>query len=164
MRSLLAHACLLTALVFTSADAFGQTWEEYNDPTYWQRQKTVTQSREDHSAGKGMTLAERANYCEQLSERVSQEVTRAGSFIIKFSTIASPSRGYITQGAMMTDQREINTYATVAHRDMRYEKYDGADIGKCKEISDFAIQRIQNVLRKYPDFDQYDPNSSTAYR
>lgn len=161
MRRPIAHACLFTALVFTSVDAHAQTWEEYNDPTYWKRQKGSVQSRDNQS---GMTLPERAQVCEELSERVSQEVTRAGRFIIERHILASPSKGYITQGAAATDQREINTYATVAHRDMRDAKYDGADLRRCREIAEYAIERIQNVLRKYPDFDEYDPNSPTAYR
>lgn len=163
MHAPFAHACLLIVLVFASTTAWGQTWEEYNDPGFWKRQKAVTQSRDD-PRGVGMTLAERAQYCEELSERVSQEVTRAGRFILDRHMLASPSKGYITQGAAATDQREIGTLATVAHRDMRDAKYDGADLSKCREIAEYAIERIQNVLRKYPDFDEYDPNSSTAYR
>lgn len=161
MRRPNAHACLLAALVFASMDAHGQTWEEYNNPAYWQRQKDSVQSHDNES---GMTLAERAQYCEELSERVSQEVTRAGRFILDRHMLASPSRGYITQGAAATDQREIGTLATVAHRDMRDEKYNGANISQCRAIARTAIENIQNVLRKYPDFNEYDPNSSTAYR
>lgn len=111
-----------------------------------------------------MNLAERAQFCEEQSYRVSHEVDRAGAFIIDNHMLASPGHGYITQGAAMTDQREMNIYATVAFRDMREAKYSGANINRCKEIANTAIREIQNVIRKYPNFHEYDPNSSTAYR
>jgi hypothetical protein len=47
---------------------------------------------------------------------------------------------------------------------MREAKYSGANVARCKEIANTAIREIQNVLRKYPNFNEYDPNSSTAYR
>lgn len=163
MRTPFAYACLLILLAFASTTAWGQTWEQYNDPGYWQRQRASVQSR-DNPNGPGMNLAERAQFCEEQSYRVSHEVDRAGAFIIDNHMLASPGRGYITQGAAMTDQREMNTLATVAFRDMREAKYSGANVARCKEIADFAVERIQNVLRKYPTFHEYDPNSSTAYR
>ncbi|TNC95177.1 MAG: hypothetical protein FD119_2598 [Stygiobacter sp.] len=163
MRSLLAHACLLIVLALARADAHAQTWEQYNDPGYWQRQRASVLSR-DNPNGPGMNLAERANYCEEQSYRVSHEVDRAGAFIIDNHMLASPGRGYITQGAAVQDQREMNTLATVAFRDMREAKYSGANVARCSEIANTAIREIQNVLRKYPNFNEYDPNSSTAYR
>ena len=163
MRSLLAHAGLLIALVSASANARAQTWEEYNDPGYWKRQKESVQSR-DNPNGPGMNLAERANYCEEQNYRINREVDRAGRFIIDNHMLASPGHGYITQGAAVQDQREMNTLATVAYRDMREAKYSGANVARCTEIADFAVEQIQNVIRKYPTFNEYDPNSSTAYR
>lgn len=163
MRRSVPNACLLAVLLFISVDARAQTWEQYNDPGYWQRQKESVQSR-DNPNGPGMNLAERANYCEEQNYRVSHEVDRAGAFIIDNHMLASPGRGYITQGAAVQDQREMNTVATVAFRDMREAKYSGANVARCRDIANTAISEIQNVLRKYPNFNEYDPNSSTAYR
>jgi hypothetical protein len=163
MRLISAHACLLIVLAFANTTAWAQTWEEYNDPTYWQHQRTSVQSR-DNPNGPGMNLAERAQFCEEQSYRVSHEVDRAGAFIIDNHMLVSPGRGYITQGAAMTDQREMNTLATVAFRDIREVKYSGANVARCAEIANTVIREIQNVIRKYPTFNEYDPNSSTAYR
>lgn len=160
------HCKIALAVIGTfvvAAPTRAQTWEQYNDPGYWQRQQESVQSR-DNPNGIGMTLPERAQFCEEQSYRVSHEVDRAGAFIIKFHMLASPGRGYITQGAAMTDQRTMGTYATVAFRDMREAKYSGANVARCIEIGNTAIREIQNVIRKYPTFNEYDPNSSTAYR
>lgn len=151
---------VLMVALLAAQTAQAQTLEQYNDPAFWHRQKAVTQARDNQY---GMTLAERANECEEQNYRVSREVTRAGDFIIRFHTMASPSRGYITPSAAGADKRQIITYAEVAHRDMRYAKYQGADVNRCVAIADHAITRIQSVLRKYPDFDSYDPNSDTIY-
>lgn len=78
--------------------------------------------------------------------------------------LASPSRGYITQGAAATDQREISTYATVAFRDIRSEKYNGANVSRCRQIAADAIENIRDILRKYPDFDKYGERVSNGYR
>lgn len=120
---------LCALLIVITGSAQGQTWEEYSSPSFWQRQKASVQSR-DNATGK--TLAERAAYCESEANRVSQEVDRAGAFVISFHLLASPSVGYIAQAAAAMDQREMGTAATVAFRDIRSMKYDGADTAGCR--------------------------------
>lgn len=142
-------------------NALAQTWEQYNDPAFWVNKHRAVQSRDNRY---GMTLPERAAECQRQSMRVAEEAERAGGFLISFHLLASPSRGYITPAAATQDQRQIGTYSTVAYRDIRTEKHDGADVEECTTIADHAVARIRGVLSKYPTFDQYDPNASVVYR
>lgn len=156
------HLIVLIALLAIGWHAHAQTSEQYGDPTFWQRQKAAVQATDNKY---GLTLAQRAAECEEQNLRISREVSRAGDFIIKFHLLASPSRGYITPAAAGQDKRQIIAFAEVGHRDIRYAKYDGADVDQCMAIADRAVARIQDVIAKYPDFaTAYDPNADTTYR
>jgi len=163
MRLILLPVLILISVTFGFLRAANaQTVEQHNDPEYWRALKERTLSRTD-PRGMGKTLEERVIYCNALIEDdVGQEHMRAHRFLRKYSAHFSRG-GYITRAAYSEDARMIQTFANVAIRDIRYVVHEGAELARCHEVRDIAITSIRNVIRKYPDFDKYNPTEKIVY-
>jgi hypothetical protein len=123
------------------------TYREINDPGYWHREKASVLGKDAN----GMNLRERGEYCSNQETKIRQFAEISMKWLNDHDLWFSPSVGFIPHGLAMSQSRDIQTYAEVAFRDMRYVKHDGAAIQHCNDIAEFAISRMQELLSKYPE-------------
>lgn len=123
------------------------TYDEINTPGYWQKEKEAVLGRDAN----GMTLHDRGVYCSAQEAKISRFAEISMQWLSDHDLWFAPSVGYIPHGVVMSESRDIQTFAEVAFRDMRYVKNDGARIQHCSDIADFAISRMQKLLEKYPE-------------
>ncbi|WP_083763510.1 hypothetical protein [Paramagnetospirillum magneticum] len=123
------------------------TYDEINTPGYWHREKESVLGRD----GNGMNLHDRGEYCSSLERKISQYAEISIQWLNDHDLWFSPSFGYISHGIVMSESRDILTYAQVAFRDMRYVKNNGSLIQHCEDIANFAISRMSKLLEKYPE-------------
>lgn len=116
----------------------------WNTREFWERQKQAVETPDQS----GRDLLGRANYCEQVEERVDVYAANAMQHLIdRHMTF---SGGYIPHNAYEFEQRNIQTIANVAYREIRYAKYRGANTAECDAIAVDAAKKIDAVIGKYP--------------
>lgn len=117
---------------------------EWNTREFWERQKQAVETPDQN----GRDLPDRANYCEQIEERIDVHATNAMQHLVdRHMTF---SGGYIPHNAYEFEQRNIQTIAMVAYREIRYAKYNGANTAECDAIAANAAKKIDAVIGKYP--------------
>ncbi|MCR6631377.1 MAG: hypothetical protein NVV74_15765 [Magnetospirillum sp.] len=117
---------------------------EWNTREFWERQKQAVETPDQN----GRDLLDRANYCEQVEERIDVYATNAMQYLIdRHMTF---NGGYIPHNAYEHEQRNIQTIANVAYRGIRYAKYRGAHTTECDTIAADAAKKIDAVISKYP--------------
>lgn len=116
----------------------------WNTREFWQQQKTAVEARD----GDGRDLIDRANACENVEEQIDVYATNAMQRLIERHMTFSG--GYIPHNAVEYEQRNIQTIAMVAYRDIRYIKYHGADARGCDAVADRAAHQIDTLMSKYP--------------
>ena len=123
------------------------TYSEIDAPGFWQRHQSDVLGKDSN----GMTLHDRGEYCSTQEAKINRFAEISMSWLSDHDLWFAPSVGYIPHGVVMSESRDILTYAQVATRDMRYVKNNGAVIQHCSDIAEFAINRMQSLLSKYPE-------------
>ncbi|CUW37519.1 conserved exported protein of unknown function [Magnetospirillum sp. XM-1] len=123
------------------------TYDEINIPGYWQMEQAAVLGRDSN----GMTLHDRGVYCSNLERKISRYAEISMAWLNDHDLWFAPSVGFISHGIVMSESRDILTYAQVAFRDMRYVKNNGSLIQHCDDIANFAISRMSKLLEKYPE-------------
>jgi hypothetical protein len=123
------------------------TYDEINTPGYWHRENESVLGKDAN----GMNLHDRGVYCSAQEAKISRFAEISMQWLSDHDLWFSPSFGYISHGIVMSESRDILTYAQVAFRDIRYIKHDGARIQHCDDVAAFAIMRMQKLLEKYPE-------------
>jgi hypothetical protein len=123
------------------------TYDEVNTPGYWHQERAAVLGKDAN----GMTLHARGEYCTAQETKIRQFAELSMKWLNDHDLWFSPSVGFIPHGIAMSQSRDIQTFAEVAFRDMRYVKNDGAKIQHCDDIADFAISRMLKLLEKYPE-------------
>ncbi len=123
------------------------TYREIDAPRYWQRQQSDVLGKDSN----GMMLHDRGEYCSNQVSKINRYAEISMKWLNDHDLWFAPSVGFIPHGVVMSESRDILTYAQVAFRDIRYAKNDGARIQHCDDIADFAINRMQKLLEKYPE-------------
>lgn len=117
---------------------------EWNTREFWERQKQAVETPDQN----GRDLLDRANYCEQVEERIDVYAANAMQRLV--DNDMTFSGGYIPHNAVEFEQRNIQTIAMVAYREIRYAKYRGANTDQCDAIAADAGRKIDAVISKYP--------------
>lgn len=118
--------------------------QEWNTREFWERQRRAVETPDQN----GRDLLDRANYCEGVEERVDVYAANAMQHLIdRHMTF---SGGYIPHNAYEFEQRNIQTIANVAYREIRHAKYRGANTAECDAIAVEAAKKIDVVFGKYP--------------
>jgi hypothetical protein len=123
------------------------TYDEINDPRYWHQEKESVLGKDSN----GMNLRERGEYCSAQESKISRFAEISMQWLSDHDLQFAPSTGFIPHGLVMSESRDILTYAQVAYRDIRYIKHDGARIQHCDDVAEFAISRMMRLLGKYPE-------------
>ena len=123
------------------------TYREVNDPAYWDQQQSQVLGKDSN----GMTLHDRGEYCSTQEAKINRFAEISMSWLSDHDLWFAPSVGYIPHGVVMSESRDILTYAQVAYRDIRYVKHNGAIIQHCDDVAAFAISRMQLLLSRYPE-------------
>ncbi|WP_237051268.1 hypothetical protein [Magnetospirillum sp. ME-1] len=123
------------------------TYDEINTPGYWHREQLAVLGRDAN----GMNLHDRGVYCSSQERKVSRYAEISSQWLSDHDLWFTPSAGFIPHGIVMSESRDILTYAQVALRDIRYIKHNGAQIQHCDDVAAFAIMRMQKLLEKYPE-------------
>ncbi|MBF0423660.1 MAG: hypothetical protein HQL73_11785 [Magnetococcales bacterium] len=123
------------------------TYDEINTPGYWHREKETVLGKDAN----GMNLHDRGVYCSDQEAKIRQFAELSMKWINDHDMLFSTSVGFIPHGIAMSQSRDIQTFAEVAFRDLRYIKHDGARIQHCDDVAAFAIMRMQKLLEKYPE-------------
>ena len=123
------------------------TYDEINTPGYWHREQVAVLGRDAN----GMNLHDRGVYCSSQERKVSRYAEISSQWLSDHDLWFAPSAGFIPHGIVMSESRDILTYAQVALRDIRYIKHNGAQIQHCDDVAAFAIMRMQKLLEKYPE-------------
>lgn len=118
--------------------------QEWNTRESWERQKQAVETPDAN----GRDLLDRANYCERVEERIDVYATNAMQRLV--DNDMTFSGGYIPHNAVEFEQRNIQTIAMVAYREIRSAKYSGANTAQCDAIAADAAQKIDAVISKYP--------------
>lgn len=107
-------------------------------------------------------LADRNRSCEDMLLDVHNASQQALAHLYARDQVFSPSGrgvdydnptngiGYIDHGDVVQIEREIVTIVSVAIRDVRYIRYDGADLGACARIAGQARQQITAIRDALP--------------
>ncbi|CUW40044.1 protein of unknown function [Magnetospirillum sp. XM-1] len=101
-----------------------------------------------------MNLWERGRYCESRKSEVNRLAEIAMQWVYDHDRRVSQSKGFTAHGIGISDQQTIRMYAEVEFRDLRYVKGDGADIGKCDEMTLLAVRRNLGHIERYPADDE----------
>ena len=123
------------------------TYREINDPGNWQRQQSDVLGKDSN----GMNLHDRGEYCSSQERKINRYAEISMQWLNDHDLWFSPSSGYIPHGVVMSESRDILTFAQVAFRNIRYIKHDGAKIQHCDDVAAFAISRMQKLLEKFPE-------------
>ncbi|WP_085375381.1 hypothetical protein [Magnetospirillum sp. ME-1] len=123
------------------------TYDEINAPGYWHREKESVLGKDVN----GLNLHGRWKYCSDQETKIRQYAELSMKWLNDHDLLFSPSVGFIPHGIAMSQSRDIQTFAEVAFRDLRYIKHDGARIQHCDDVAAFAIMRMQKLLEKYPE-------------
>jgi hypothetical protein len=123
------------------------TYDEINTPGYWHKEQAAVLGKDSN----GMTLHDRGKYCSDQEIKIRKFAELSMKWLNDHDLWFSPSVGFIPHGIAMSQSRDVQTFAEVAFRDMRYVKHNGAIIQYCDDIAEFAISRMQKLLEKYPE-------------
>jgi hypothetical protein len=110
----------------------------------------------------GQNLIERNQSCEDMLMDVHNTGQRALQHLYARDQVFSPNGrgvdydnptggvGYIDHGYVQQIEREIQTIVNVAIRDARYVRYDGANLGQCRTITEDAKSQINEIKAAQP--------------
>lgn len=110
----------------------------------------------------GYTLAQRAEMCQDMALAVEKTAQQVLKHVYARHLIASPTGrgldydnstggvGYLDPGFVHQIEREITTTVNVTARDIRSEKYEGANLDKCAAIAQEARMTLWAIRDALP--------------
>ncbi len=123
------------------------TYKEIDNPEFWRRERDLVMKKD----ATRKNLHERGEACWKIREGANRIAETSMKWLQDHDVLVGQ---YIPHGVVMSESRDIQEYAEVTNRDIRYAMNDGAEVALCQEIADYGVGRINKLMRKYPS----DPN------
>lgn len=136
---------ILLLIVFSSA-VHATTEPELLDPDYWLEQQRLANGR-DHD---GVHLKERAYYCDEVKNQISDIFTRNANRVWSFSQ--HKDGGFMTMTDIQKFERKMRHASEYAYKQINKIMHSGSTKSECDAQRDDAVKTVACYMSILPQF------------
>lgn len=137
---------ILIILAWAAFPAYATSDQELMDPDYWLEQERQATGR-DHS---GIPIRERAFYCDEVKNQISDTFTRNANRVWSFSQFKED--GFMTMTDIQKFERKMRHASEYAYKQINKIMNNGSSKSQCDAQKDDAIKTMACYMSVLPNF------------